>query len=115
MNESDVLVGAHVTVWGAFCTVIVMGLLVAAAYMASAATFEVTVHEPTADPVRVELVIEQFEDPEATLYVTWPVPTTPEVERPVVENTSGVVVPAETVIVCGVRATVKVTAVEVAA
>ena len=32
-----------------------------------------------------------------------------------VENTSGVVVPAETVIVCGVSATVKVTAVEVAA
>lgn len=92
-----------------------IALLVAAAYMESAATLDVTVHEPTAFPVRVELAIEQFEPPEATAYVTWPVPTTPEVERPVVENTSGVVVPAETVIVCGVSATVKVTAVEVAA
>jgi hypothetical protein len=93
----------------------VIALLVADAYIASAVTLDVTVHEPTADPVRVELAIEQFEPPVATAYVTWPVPTTPEVESPVVENTSGVVVAAETVIVCGVRATVKVTAVEVAA
>jgi hypothetical protein len=66
LNESDVLVGAHVTVWGACCTVIVIALLVAEAYIESAATLDVTVHEPTADPVRVELAIEQFEDPEAT-------------------------------------------------
>lgn len=46
--------------------------------------------------------------------MTAPVPTTPVVERSVLENTSGVVVPAETVSVCGVRATVKVTAVEFA-
>jgi hypothetical protein len=43
------------------------------------------------------------------------VPTTLVVERVVLENTFGVVVPAETVIGCGVRATVKVTAVEVVA
>jgi hypothetical protein len=70
LNDSDVLVGAHVTVWGAFCTEIVIALLVADAYIASAVTLDVTEHEPTADPVRVELAIEQYELPEATAYVT---------------------------------------------
>jgi hypothetical protein len=47
--------------------------------------------------------------------VTWPVPTTPEVDSDVVENTAGEDVPDETVMVWGVSATVKVTAVEGAA
>ena len=42
-------------------------------------------------------------------------PTTPEVDSDVVENTAGEDVPDETVMVWGVSATVKVTAVEVAA
>jgi hypothetical protein len=60
LNESEVLVGAHVTVWGAFWTVMVNSLLVEAAYIASAATFEVTVQSPTTAPVNVLLAIEQF-------------------------------------------------------
>jgi hypothetical protein len=67
LKESEVLVGAHVTAWGAFCTVIVIGLLMADAYIASAATLEVTVQAPTAAPVRVEFAIEQFNVSEATL------------------------------------------------
>lgn len=67
LNESEVLVGAHVTDWAATCTVIVIALLMADAYIESAATLEVTVQEPAAEPVRVEFATEQLDVPEATL------------------------------------------------
>jgi hypothetical protein len=56
------------------------------------------VHVPTPNAVKVEPEIEQFESPEATLYVTWPVPTTPEVDKDVVEYTAKVEATADTVI-----------------
>jgi hypothetical protein len=69
---------------------------------------------PVPNAVKVEPEIEQNEPPDATLYVTCPVPTTPEVDNAVVAYAANVEAAADTVIGCGVRATVNVTAVEVA-
>jgi len=56
------------------------------------------VHVPTPVAVNVEPEIEQYEPPEATLYVTCPVPSTPLVDSVVLEYTAKVEATADTVI-----------------
>jgi hypothetical protein len=108
-NDNDVFDGDHVTVCVANCTVIVIALLVAVAYVASAATLAVTVHVPTPVAVNVDPFREQTAPEELSAYVTCPVPSTPLVDSVVLEYTAKVEATADTVIGCGVRATVNVT------
>jgi hypothetical protein len=72
------------------------------------------VHVPVSNAVKVEPEIKHCKSPIATLYVTCPEPSTPEVDNAVVECTANVEAAADTVIGCGVKATVKMTAVEAA-
>lgn len=91
---------------------IVIELLVAVAYVASAATLAVTVQVPTPVAVNVDPFREQTAPEELSAYVTCPVPSTPLVDSAVLEYTARVEEAADTVIGCAVRLTLKVTVVD---